>query len=185
MELNNEEKLEMVIKLSSKANVSMEDSRKALDACSWDMLDAMVYLEKLGKTSAPMNESYSTKGMAQTKLEEEEEDKSKKVTAGDIIGKFFKWCGKIIKIGNENFLDVDKDDENFISIPLTLVVVLLLFVFWIFVPLLVVGLFFGYKYGFTGPLFKKDDVFNATMNKVSEATETIKNEVKDEFKDKQ
>ncbi len=180
MEFNNEEKMEMVIKLSSKANVSMEDSRKALEACSWDMLDAMVYLEKLGKTSAPMNESYSTQGAARTRVEEEEEDKTKKVTAGELIGRFFKWCGKMIKIGNENFLDVDKDNENFISIPLTLVVVFLLFAFWIFVPLMIVGLFCGFKYGFKGPLFKSDDVFNSAMNKASAATETIK----DEFKDK-
>ena len=90
--------------------------------------------------------------------------------------------GKIIKIGNENFLDVDKENENFISIPLTLVVVFLVFAFWIFVPLMIIGLFCGFKYGFKGPLFKSDDVFNSAMNKASAATETIKDEFKDSKK---
>ena len=72
-----------------------------------------------------------------------------------------------------------KENENFISIPLTLVVVFLLFAFWIFVPLMIVGLFCGFRYGFRGPLFKSDDVFNNAMNKASAATETIKEEFKD------
>ena len=42
--------LEMVEKLAQKAGVSYEDAKMALEACGWDMLDALVYLEKLGKT---------------------------------------------------------------------------------------------------------------------------------------
>ena len=40
--------LEMVEKLAQKAGVSYEDAKMALEACNWDMLDALVYLEKLG-----------------------------------------------------------------------------------------------------------------------------------------
>ena len=40
--------LEMVEKLAQKAGVSYEDAKMALEACGWDMLDALVYLEKLG-----------------------------------------------------------------------------------------------------------------------------------------
>lgn len=182
MEMSNEERFERAMKLSQRAGVSLEDAKAALTACDFDMLDAMVYLEKLGKASAPKNESYTTHyEKPQTAEYEPEEKKRKRVTFGDLLGRFFKWCGKIIKIGNENYLEVDKHEEHFISIPLTIVVLFLIFAFWFFVPLMIVGLFCGFRYGFSGPLFKKDDVFNNAMNRASNATESIKKGVQDEL----
>ena len=44
--------LEKVNKLTEATGVSFEDARNALRACNWDMIDAMCYLEKLGKVTA-------------------------------------------------------------------------------------------------------------------------------------
>ena len=188
MELSSEEKFERAMKLSAKAGVSLEDAKAALNACEFDMLDAIVYLEKLGKVTAPNAESYSTKGESRKrKVEFEEEsgrEKSKRVTFGDLLGRFFKWCGKIIKIGNENYFDIDKNQESFIHIPLTVMVLLLAFAFWFVIPLLIVGLFFSFRYSFSGPLFRRDDVFNNAMNKASDVTENLKKEFADKTEDK-
>ena len=51
MEINMDdmERMDKVEKLREKTGVTYEDAKAALDACGWDMLDAVVYLEKLGK----------------------------------------------------------------------------------------------------------------------------------------
>lgn len=179
MELSNEEKFDKAMKLSARTGASLEDAKAALNACDFDMLDAVVYLEKLGKVIAPESESYTTSQEStrrQREYEEENTSRTKKVTFGNLVGSFFKWLGKIIRIGNENFFDVEHNGTDTVKLPLTLCVVLLVFAFWVCIPLLIVGLFFSFRYSFSGPLFKKDDVFNSTMNKAADVTENIKRE---------
>lgn len=62
MEINMDdmERMDKVEKLREKTGVTYEDAKAALDACGWDMLDAVVYLEKLGKVKAPEETHYST-----------------------------------------------------------------------------------------------------------------------------
>ena len=52
---------EKVEKLVEKAGVSYEDAKQALDASDGDLLDAMILLERSGKTRGPKNSTYSTK----------------------------------------------------------------------------------------------------------------------------
>ena len=47
------DQLEKVEKIREKTGVSYEDAKSALEACNYDLLDAIVYLEKLGKIKAP------------------------------------------------------------------------------------------------------------------------------------
>ena len=103
MELSSEEKFDRAMKLSQRTGVSLEDAKAALNACDFDMLDAVVYLEQLGKTGAPKYSSYTTEqntGAERTAAYDEVEVKVKRVTLGDLLAKFFKWVGKVIKIGN-------------------------------------------------------------------------------------
>ena len=178
MELSSEEKFDRAMKLSQRTGVSLEDAKAALNACDFDMLDAVVYLEQLGKTGAPKYSSYTTEqntGAERTAAYDEVEVKVKRVTLGDLLAKFFKWVGKVIKIGNENFFDVTRNGEEIIKMPITVCVLLLLLAFWVCVPLLIIGLFFSFRYGFSGPVFR-DDVFNKAMDKASDVTENIKKE---------
>lgn len=46
------DKLEKVEKLREKTGVSYEDAKNALEACDYDLLDAIIYLEKLDKVKA-------------------------------------------------------------------------------------------------------------------------------------
>ena len=57
------DKLEKVEKLRAKTGVSYEDAKNALEACDYDLLDAIIYLEKLDKVKAPgSGELYHRRG---------------------------------------------------------------------------------------------------------------------------
>jgi hypothetical protein len=56
--------IEMVEKLRERARVSYEDAKLALDACGGDMLEAVIYLEKQGKTPPPQGGFYASGGAA-------------------------------------------------------------------------------------------------------------------------
>ncbi|MDD6573141.1 MAG: DUF4342 domain-containing protein [Thermoflexaceae bacterium] len=167
------EHLEMVEKLKAKTGVTYEEAKGALEACQWDMLDAIVYLEKLGKVKEPVTASYSTQYEQSEQFEKAASAHSKKSTFAENVNKFFSWCGDLIRKGNENFFNIDKDGEKFVTMPITIFVLLLLFAFWIVVPLLIVGLFFGFKYSFSGKVAEGIDL-NGAMNKASEVAENLK-----------
>ena len=63
------DKLEKVEKLREKTGVSYEDAKNALEACDYDLLDAIIYLEKLDKVKAPDVDSFVTGGDQQTSTE--------------------------------------------------------------------------------------------------------------------
>ena len=52
---------EKVEKLREHANVTYEEAKEALENSNWDILDAMIYLEKNGKTRESQRAEYSTK----------------------------------------------------------------------------------------------------------------------------
>ena len=54
------DEFDKVEKLRQRANVSFEEARDALRACDGDLLDAMVYLERLGHVKAPEKAVFST-----------------------------------------------------------------------------------------------------------------------------
>ena len=54
------DKLEKVEKLREKTGVTYEDAKAALEACDYDMLDAIIYLEKLDKIKKPDVDKYTT-----------------------------------------------------------------------------------------------------------------------------
>jgi hypothetical protein len=53
--------LEMVEKLRGMANISFEEAKLTLEHNNWDMLDAVIELEKTGKT-VKTTSSYNTDG---------------------------------------------------------------------------------------------------------------------------
>ncbi|HZK88413.1 MAG TPA: DUF4342 domain-containing protein, partial [Anaerovoracaceae bacterium] len=93
------------------------------------------------------------------------------------INRFFKWLSEIIHKGNINLLVVQKHGENIIKLPVTVLVIFLIVGFWFIIPLLVVGLFFNFRYSFEGPDLGSDKV-NRVMDNVSQAAENIKQDIK-------
>jgi hypothetical protein len=172
--------LEHVEKLCAMANISYQEAKAALDASNDDLLEAIIYLEKQGKIQAPAGGGYysSEKTMdagagANKEHYREKQDnchKGKTMTFLKNIGEF---CLRMIRKGNRNAFEVFKKNETKASFPVTVLAVLLLFAFWVTVPLIVIGLFFGLRYRFSGPDFSCHTV-NDAMNSAADAAENLK-----------
>lgn len=139
---------EMVEKLRQKANVSYEDAKAALEACDWDILDALILLESQGKVKeGPGSQEYSTQPRKETERKTDAESEFKKG-----IKRLWKLICTLVRKGNTNsFIISNKKKEELISMPVT-VLVLLFIGFWPFSLIaLIIGLFIGGRYSFRGP----------------------------------
>lgn len=172
--------MEKVEKLREKANITYDEAKAALDAAGDDLLDAIIYLERQGKVKPPQNGGYYN---SQSQAEPEKENQKAKEdikqhgeSFSSLVGRFFKWCGKIISRGNQNSFEVRQNDRVVITIPVTILVLLLLVAFWVIVPLIIVGFFFNFRYVFKGPDLEKTSV-NHVMGSAANAAENFKKEV--------
>lgn len=174
------ERYEMVEKLREKVNVSYEEAKEALENSNWDLLDAMVYLEKQGKVE---------KTIQVVKLQKEGSDSKDNtqgskgcIGIGEVFGKFFRFLGKVINKGNTNYFEIKKENEKPMKMPITVFVILLLIGFWPAGVLLIIGLFLGYKYSFVGPNIN-DGKVNDVMSKASDTVQNIKNDFEKGYND--
>lgn len=170
------EQFEKVEKLRARAGVSYEEAKEALEANDWDLLDAMIWLEKQGKVSAPEQESYSTQAENKKQMfsvedvikqnEYEEESFRKK------MARFFK---KLWKIGRENNFVVKRQEKEIIDVPVWIFVVVLLFAWQVVIPVMLIALFFNCHYFFRG----KNNLGKA--NEAMEKASAFADKVKDEY----
>ncbi len=168
---------EKVEKLRERASVSYEEAKAALEASGWDMLDAMVLLEKQGRTQAPKQSNFSTSYEQQEDylpvrkiVENEKEKKSKgERPLGSLIKSFIRIC-------KENSFCVARKDREIFRVPVSVTILLLIFFWKVMIPISIVGLFLGFRYSFEG----KDELktANKVMNSVGNVAEQIKNELK-------
>lgn len=167
---------EMVEMLREKANVSYEEAKAALEAADWDLLDAVLLLEKEGKVPAASS-SYSTR----TETEPEVEEKKHKGFRSAL-----RWLAremsKLLRIGNTNSLVVSRKGEELFSLPVTVFVILMFCSVWTILFAMAFSLFFGVRYSFIGPNLGKDSI-NRVMNKAADAAENVKNEFNGQEKD--
>ncbi len=176
--------LEQVTKLREYANISFEEAKAALEATNGDILEAIVNLEKQNRIKGPEGGgSYSTEQPKTAPANDsgsktgDESAHAQGASFGELVGRFFRWCGRVIHKGNINSLEVLRGKENIMSIPVTVLVLLLILAFWIVIPLMIIGLFFDYRYRFIGPDLGKENV-NRAMDSVAEAADNFKHEVK-------
>lgn len=178
------ETFELIEALRKKANVSFEDAKEAMEACDYNMLDAMVYLEKQGKVNEGSTASYTTSSGTETSQEFEQaqksyEDSCQRTTLGEMLNKFGKWCGRVLQKSLEIDFCVTKNEKLLLKVPVLVLVLALLIAFWLLAILLVVGLFCGCKYYFQGM-----DTATINLNQICEqASETCEN-IKKDFQNK-
>jgi hypothetical protein len=170
--------LENVEKLREKANVSFEEAKAALDACNDDLLEAIIYLERQGRVNAPAGGGwYSSSGNADEGYQTAGDAGNGQQNGGgsfrSAMGKFGRFLGRVFQIGNTNYLEARKNGEVLFTCPVTALVLLLIFFFWIVVPLLILSLFFGFRYRFTGSELGTEPV-NKVMDGVTDTAEDIK-----------
>lgn len=182
--------LEQVEKLREHADITYDEAKAALENAGGDILQAIIDLEKQGKIRPPQGggkyTSSSIEAVPSLSKEECKKEKAQsKCNNGEKsafsrnMGRFFRWMGDIIHKGNVNALVVEKNGNSIMRLPITVLVLLLIFAFWIVVPLLIVGLFFSFRYFFEGPDIKSTAV-NDAMDTVANAAEEIKHDIRND-----
>ncbi len=158
---------EKVEKLREKANVSFEEAKAALEEANWDLLDAMIALEKQGKAEEH-KETYSTKDDADLMVVDEPEKKERRGNAftDKVKALWHKSC--------ENNFVVERNEDVIVNIPIWVFILILVFTWHITLIVMVVALFFGCKYSFRGADEMK--LANDVCDKVSEAADKVKEE---------
>ena len=171
------ERYEMAELLAQKAGVSLEEARQALVDNDWDMLDAMVALERAHRP-AP---SAVTISQGEPAPDEEEVKPVKNVSEKKKKEPFFSngfaaiW-GYIVKLWyiliNNDFIVIRKD-KQLLAVPVLVLVVLLIVSFGLMLVVLIAGLFCGCQYRFEGRQLGVQAV-NRAMDKISDIAEDIK-----------
>lgn len=172
--------LEKVEKLRKKADITYEEAREILEECDWDLLDAVIELEARGKIRND-SAAYSTEGSSEQDVPKSPKqvaesyqsyDRNKQNDKG-----FFKtlWDGFVflLKKGCENTFVVSRDNRHIMQIPVLLLIILLLCSCFLVLVVMIVGLFFGFRYTFAGPDLGRDSV-NNVMDKASAAADDLK-----------
>ena len=142
--------MEKVEKLRERANVTYEEAKQALEENNWDLLDAMVSLEKQGKTKEPEQASYSTSYEQQTEylpVKETIEEKNRKKPREHKLRGLIRRFGRICR---DNSFHVTRNGKEVIQIPVFVLVILMFFFWKQLLLLMVIALFFNVRYHFAG-----------------------------------
>ncbi|MBP7400979.1 MAG: DUF4342 domain-containing protein [Clostridia bacterium] len=188
--------LEQVELLRSKADVTYEEARQALEAANGDLLDAVVLLEIQGKVKPPKAAGRNardasadrTDGPAEAQgtgtpeagragtAEKPNDGKCRRTGADSGFHKLWAWIKRVVYIGNHNHFVATRGTQTVLTLPITALVLLGICFFWAVLALVVIGMFTGFRYSFKGPDIHTDAA-NNIMNSAAEAAETLKRDV--------
>jgi hypothetical protein len=173
----------LVDKLKNQTNISYEEAKSALEKTNWDILDAILYLEEAGKIQKPSvsifytneyRENYKYNEVTNNKDQGNNYDNAKK--GNTFEGVFVEIC-KIIDTGNNIFFEMKTKNKVFLRIPITVIILLLIFAFWVVIPLVIVGLFFGVEFTISGNTVeanKLNNVFKRLSVNIKRVKENLK-----------
>lgn len=157
---------EMVELLREKTQVTYEEGKRALEATNWDLLEAIVLLEREGKTGKK-SANYSTKPN-----EEPNQEPPRPSALRENLGKLWRWICRLIDIGNKNFFIVKKKNDEAFRLSITAFVAILCISLPVSIGLLLLGLLTGFRYSVAGSNVNTGAV-NNIMDKVNNAAENI------------
>ncbi|MBR2528110.1 MAG: hypothetical protein IKE58_06560 [Blautia sp.] len=164
---------EKVEKLVEKANVTYEEAKAALDAAGGDLLDALVLLEKQGRTRGPEQSTYSTSYESQDDYEDvrqhtnayQQDQKRYSRTAANGVRKIW---SKL----RSNAVTVERHGDEVLRAPLWLFALIFIFSWRLALVAVIISLFMDCKYHFVGN--EKFDSVNRFMDMAGDAAEHVK-----------
>ena len=167
---------EMVEKLSQKANVTYEEAKATLEKCDWDMLDALVMLENNGtvKPSPDSAAQYSTQPQPQPIPGGNSGSHKAEFVSG--MQKLWNFICNLFKKGNVNSFTIFRHGEELVTMPVTVLALLVIFIWPASIILLMIGMFCGMRYKFSGPDFAENNAVNNAMNKAADTVQNDKNQ---------
>ena len=190
------ENIQKIEQLVSKAGCSYEEAKTALEANGWDMIDAIVSLEREGKVKREES------GMAVQYAEEAEEavEVVPDVSTDEIEGEFDrkitysykddhsdagkessakrerKLLKRIKRILTKNRMVVIKSNgQQIIDLPIWIPIIALIAVFWATLIVAAIAMLFGCRFHFEGEDLGKTNI-NNTMDMATDYAEKVKND---------
>lgn len=191
--MDNYQKVEQLV---NKAGCSYEDARAALERSGWDMLDAVISLEREGKVKQETVGQSSQKADEAVEIIPEVTVETRadtglfeSGTAGnqDYAGasgnkeeapkpKFRLW-NKFKSIMTKNRMVILKsNDQQIVDLPIWIPVIALLSFFWATLILAVIAMVFGCRFHFEGEDLGKTNI-NNTMDKATDYAEKVKKDL--------
>lgn len=169
------ERYEMAELLSKKAGVSLEEARQALAENEWDILDAMVALERRNHAvpaAVTVDRSGSGEEYSEPQPQPVKSAPKKDPVFTNGFAMMWHYIKRVCVLSVETHFTVVRKEKEVISIPVLVLVILLAACFWFMLPLLVIGLFVGCQYRFEGK--KGVEAANRAMDKLGDVVENIK-----------
>lgn len=175
-------KLDKAQIVHDKTGASFEESREALEACDYDVLDAIVWLERRGRaktqtttyTTTVVEEDVTTAEMSQAQSDYEKATKDNGFAKA--LNSIFAALKSVLRKSVDVSFVAERNGEQVLSMPVLLLALLMIFAFWIILPLLIVGLFFNFRYHFDG-IGSVTVNINDVMDKASDGAEALKKDV--------
>ena len=189
--------LEQAEKLRERSGASYSDCKEALEQTGGNLLEALLYLERTGRSStAPRGGYFTTQpgaanpspaetalvGAAPTGGSRAEGDK-RQTDWRRALHTVWETFLNLFRHASANHLEVWRDGKMMTTVPVVIVLILAVVAFWITIPLILVGLFMGCRYHFSGPDLGKEAV-NDLMDNVSATVDDMVDQVKREFNKK-
>ena len=171
--------LELVEQLRQHAPVSYSLAKQALEHTGGNLLDAVIYLEETG--AIPRAEECYTSTRQQGQSQTPPQSAAPAAEDGQRRPRGLGWLlrrARFWLIDNE--FEIWRRGRPITSLPLLILVLLLIFAYAVVIPLLVAGLFLGFRYRFSGPDLEKESI-NGVIDSVADTAADVGRQVMDEI----
>ena len=198
-EMDNYQKVEQLV---NKAGCSYEDAKAALEGCEWDMLDAVISLEREGKISKETAEQKTEEPIEiipEVSSDKVSGNNSQQITyvyaegqdgnngGTENTGNSKKEPKKIRKLWNRiksilmnnRMLVFKSNGQQIVDLPILIPVIALIAFFWATLILAGVAMVFGCRFHFEG-----DDLGKATINNTMDKATDYAEKVRSDFSKK-
>ena len=189
--MDNFEKIEKIV---DKAGCSFEDAKMALEACDWDMIDAVIKLEKEGKIRKETAEKKAepaieiTSEVIEGRYDEAFGDEDDAEASGQAKArpkrKFRLWERVKSILMNNRMVILTRNGQPIIDVPILVTVIALILFFWATLIIAAVAMVFGFRFHFEGEDLGKTNI-NRTMDKAGDYAEKVKNDLAGKVNEKQ
>ena len=154
------EQFEMADKLAEMTGVSYAEAKEALESCSWNMLDALLLLEREGRIPKRSSE-YKSAASDRTEETYRQDTDDEALPQPRHLG----LKGVLKSIWNFLTLNTivirNNSGRVILSLPVLLAAIFMLASFWTLLVLVFVSFIFGCQYTFEGPQLGKKVINNA------------------------
>ena len=171
-------RLEMVEKIREKTGVTYDTAREALEKSDWDLLDALISLDKMEFSEAQSSDRQSS--LTETDSSSRVKHKGLKPETNEKVNSVIRWILALIRKGENVRVHVFKKEEEIESISLTAVILLFLLRWWLPVGLLILGWICNFKFKLGG-----ESMPAHIINNLGEKAEKKAEEIKESFSSKE